>query len=266
MYCELENVRRVLRSLNSLTDNTLQKINFSDAHDLPRAYAENTGDGKLLKVTNINSSYAGHEFWKFKFSSPTAFILYRGETEYVPDGTGVTSASFTSTSGIITVASAEWVGTPAIGDQFKFRTTSVMSDDDAEEFIDDADEVINVMLSGEISTSYLPFDDPPAIITKASTYYAAYLIFQAVFSNLNPENTPAIVRKWEAFAKDLIAMFLAGNTSLTYKSAQYRPRFVTRDVLFDKLGVPEAAGVEGLDGEIETHSVEYDKNFNIRES
>jgi|GEM_PF-2163375 len=264
MYCTLDDIKRLLRVLENAGD-TQYKIRLSSSHDLPQAYSGNTGTGVLIDV-EISSDYAGGEFWKAKFTSGTAFTLYRGEDENSPDGSGTISSNFISTSGIVTISTAQWSGTPITGDQFKFRTTSNMSDDDAEYFIEDADDMINGLLTKFISSTYVPFTGVvPNLIKKASMYYASNLIFSSIFSTLNTEQIPTIIRGWFNFGKNLINIYLEtiGGANI-FKYSTYA-RYVSRKPLFDKIGVSEAAGVLGLYGEIDVQNVEYDEDFNSKE-
>ena len=251
--------------LASSTDNQ-HKVRFSDSYTLPEIYSGNTGSGILKAVTSIVSSYAGSEFWKVKLTSGTAFTLYRGEGEDKPDGTGTTDVDFVSTSLIITINSTEWSGTPATGDQFKFRTASVISNDDADEFITDADTIIDGILNKKVDGDNLPLSVIPALIVKASTYLSANLVYSSVFSNLNTDEMPVIVRRWYSFSTKLVDMYLETIAGASFKKYAEYGRFVSREPLFDKIGVEEVAGVLGLPGEKETVNVEYDYDYNSKES
>lgn len=264
-YCTIANIKRVLRVLNSSTDNQ-HKIRFSDSYTLPEAYSTNTGTGVLTAMDIASDGYAGSEFWWIKFSSSTAFTLYRGEGEVTADGTGVTSAVFISTSALITIATTYWSGTPAIGDKFKFRTDSNVSNDDISEFIGDADAIINGILNKKIDSDDLPLTTVPDLIERASTYLSANLVFSSVFSNINMEDMPGIIKRWYSFGQGLVDLFMETiDANELKKYAQYA-RFVARESLFDKIGIEEVAGIEGLYGERETVDVDYDQDYNSKES
>ena len=264
-YCTLDSVKRILRVLGSSTDNQ-HKVRFSDSYTLPEAYSTNTGSGALKAITSIAETYAGSEFWMVKFTSPTAFTLYRGDGENITDGSGTTASNFTSTSAIITINTTEWIGSPATGDKFKFGTDSVMSTDDGESFIGDSDAVIDGILNKEIDDANLPFSTVPSLIAKSSAYLTANLIFSSIYSHVNTDDLPVLVRRWYRFATNLVNMYLesiAGNENK--KFARYG-RFVSRELLFDKVGISEVAGIDGLSGEKETVDVEYDYDYNSEES
>ncbi len=265
-YCTSDDVKRLLRILD-VSGNNQHKIKFSDSYVIPEAFDNNTGDGILKGITTIKTSYAGSEYWHIVFTSSTAFTLYRGEGTGSSDGSGVTSSTFTSTSAVIIINSTQWVGTPASGDEFKFRTDSNISEDDVDEFLTDADAVINGMLEEHISDSYVPFTGSvPTLIQKASMFISSNIIFTSVFSNLNTEQVPTLVRRWFNLGKNFTNLYLdsiAGRVQ--HKYARYS-RFVSRASLFDKVGVAEADGVEGLAGEKETVDVPYDESQNTEEA
>jgi len=277
-YCDIDDIKRTLRVLEPSLDNS-HKIRFSDSYTIPEAYSSNSGSGVLLGITSIPDTYAGSESWKIKFTSSTAFTLYRGQEEKVTDGTGSTAANFVSTSKIITINTSEWSGTFVTGDQYKFKTDSLMSNDDADEFIADADILIDGMLNRHIDASELPvFTLMPlrasdsdgyleaSLIKRASMYIASNLVFTSAFSNFSTDNVPTIVRRWFSFGKSLVDLYLetiVGNESKLY--AKYG-RFVARESLFDKVGLEEVAGVEGLHGERDTVNVDYDKDYNSKEA
>ena len=265
-YCSLDDVKRLLSVLSNASGNNQYKIRFSDAYEIPKSFSSNTGTGMLLGISDIATSYAGSEYWWIEFSSGTAFTLYRGEDNNSPDGTGSTSASFTSTSGVITIGTDMWAGTPQTGDKFKFRTDSNISSDDADEFINDADAIIEGRLHELIDTDELDFSVVPVLISRASMYQSANMIFAAVFSNLNTEDIPPAIRRYSTISSDMVKTYLGSLSGVRIRKAVKAPRFISREPIFVKVGIAEAQGVEDLPGEIETVNVEYDEDFNTQAS
>jgi len=263
-YSSVDSVKRILRVLDSSSNNQY-KVRMSDSYDLPESYSSNSGDIGLSGIDTISSSYAGSEFWSIKFTSSTGFTLYRGEGETLEDGTGSISSTFTSTSGIIKISSDDWYGTAAAGDKIKFRTSSNISEDDADEFISDADAVIDGILNKVMEISSLP-KRIPTLIEKASMYLSANLIFQSVFSNVNTDNLPAIVRRWHSFAIDLVNSYLEGISGKALAKYSRYGRFQSREPLFEKVGIDEASGIEGFKGEVDAVNEEYDTDYNNKES
>ena len=264
-YCTLANVKRVLRVLDVSSDNQ-HKIRFSDSYSLPEPYSTNDGDCTLSGIDTIDTGYAGSEFWKIVFTSATAFTLYRDEEGIITDGDGFIDADFVSTSQIITINTTSWSGTPVAGDKIKFKTNSNISSDDVDEFIADADAVIDGQLNKYIKSTSLPFTTVPALVARASMYLTANLVFTSVFSTLNTEQVPTLIRRWYTFSSDLIKIYIESIASKgEHKYVSYG-RFVSRELLFDKVGIEEASGVEGMYGEIETVDVEYDTDSNSKEA
>ena len=217
-------------------------------------------------IDTIVTSYAGTEFWKIVFSSASQFTLYRDEDAIVSDGEGGIDADFVSTSQIISINSTSWSGTPVSGDQIKFKTNSNVSSADADEFIADADAVIDGQLNKYIKSTSLPFTTVPALISRASMYLTANLIFTSVFSTLNTEQVPTLIRRWYNFSSDLVKTYVESIASKGNHKYLAYGRFASREALFDKVGVEEASGVEGMYGEIETVDVDYDKDNNSKEA
>ena len=263
-YSSVDDVKRILRVLSSSSNNQY-KIRLSSSYTLPEVYTTNSGDIRLSAIKTIKTDYAGSELWIIKFASATAFTLYRGEGENFSDGSGITSSDFTSTSKIIKIASADWDGTAVSGDKIKFRTDSNISEDDADEFITDADAVIEGLLNKKMDISSLP-SSTPNLIKKASMYLAANLIFQSVFSTVNLDNLPAIVRRWRSFGVDLVSSYLEGITGMALAKYHRYARFKAREPLFDKVGLTEADGIEGMKGEMDASNVSYDKDYNSEEA
>uniref|UniRef100_A0A6M3IIY7 Uncharacterized protein n=1 Tax=viral metagenome TaxID=1070528 RepID=A0A6M3IIY7_9ZZZZ len=263
-YCALDDVKRLLRVL-SVSGNTQHKIRFSDSYTVPEIYSANTGTGILKGVEVLLNTYAGNELWHITFSSATAFTLYRGEGTASSDGTGSTSSNFTSTSGIIKITTSQWSGTPVAGDQFKFRTDSNVSTKDANEFLEDATIVVDGKLGEFISDDYLPFSTPNNLLKRAVMYISSSIIFTSVFSSLSAEQVPTLVRSWYNQGIRFADLFLSSIPGKNiHKYARYA-RFASREPLFAKVGIKEAAGVEDAKGEIETISVAYDEDYNEEE-
>jgi len=266
-YTTIDDVKRLLRILNVPGDNQ-HKIRFSDSYTVPEAYTNNTGtailDGKLV----INPAYAGSEFWHVEFISPTQFSLFRSEDTTKNDGTGSKTTSFLSLSKIVRIPVEAWVGgEPAAGDKFKFRTDSNMSDDDVAGYIDDSGAIVDVMLREKISDTYVPFSNKslPVVISKATAYIAANLVYTSIYASMSVDTLPTLVRRWYNLGRDMIKFYMESIDGKNKNAFTRHARFISRQPLFTKISVAEAAGIEGMVGEIETVNVEYDTDFNNRE-
>jgi len=80
--------------------------------------SENSGSGVLYGI--VPASTAETEMWKITFSSSTAFSVVGSRSG--SQGSGTTSATFTSTNGYISIPSDVWSGTPAASDVFYIST------------------------------------------------------------------------------------------------------------------------------------------------
>lgn len=264
-YSDLDAAKRLLRVL-SVSGNNQYKIRFSNSYTLPEAYSSNDGDGILIGLTSLRSDYAGAENWWLKFTSATNFTLYRGDSEAVVDGSGNTSASFTSTSGILSIAADRWSGSPQIGDRFKFTTDSNISDDDGDAFIEDADTILDGMMLEFMDSDIVPIRSGiPTLVQKASAYISASIIFTSVFSNLNTDQVPTLVRRWYNLGRQMVNLYIESVPGKRLREYVRYGRFVSREPLIETIGITEAAGVEGLKGEIDVLNESYDTDYNEEE-
>ena len=87
----------------------------------PEAKSTNTGTGVLSDATIGTSAIT--ELWTITFSSTTAFSVSGALSG--SQGSGTTSAAFTSTNGYLAIPTANWSGTPASNDKFYVRVYAV---------------------------------------------------------------------------------------------------------------------------------------------
>ena len=267
-YTSLDKVKRIIRSSGG--DPSIQKkIHFSDSHSLPKKYSSNTGSCMLLDV-DIGGDYVGIEHWIVAFTSTTDFILYRGEDELSSDGSGSINSEFLSSSGIITIKTTYWVGTPVSGDKFKFETLANVSNADAEQYISDAEDIVNAELEKFIGSSNVPFEgEIPSKVDTATAYISSFLLYSSIFSPNSDRELPTFAGRWYKIGTSLISSYLETISSKLVRHAKFIPRFIGREPLFDSVGITEAAGI-GLavgddKGSINTQDVEFDKFFNTEE-
>jgi hypothetical protein len=97
-------------------------------------------------------------------------------------------------------------------------------------------------------------------------YLSANLIFTSVFSTLHTDQVPTLIRRWFTFSSNLVKTYVESIASKSEHHYLAYGRFASRELLFDKVGVEEASGVEGMSGEVETIDVEYDKDYNSKEA
>lgn len=136
---------------------------------------ENTGTGVLWGLTAASTAYT--EYWTVTFTSDTAFSVegsYSGA-----QGTGSTSAAFTSTNSDVVIPADAWSGTPASGDKF-----------------------------------YIPvYKHHPTIVTIA-TMLATGLIFKGQSTGAAPDTNPAGAQLYDDAMKSLEMMKKAGGAIL----------------------------------------------------
>jgi hypothetical protein len=269
-YCTVDDVKRLLRILDSSTNNQY-KVRLSDSHTVPESFDTNQGTGTFLGVTQIRDDYAGSEMWHVKFSDGSRFLLYRGDGQLSCDGTGNIYHDFTSLSTNIIIFKDRWAGTFLADDRFKFRTDSNISIDDTIEFIDDSEVIIDNMLNKFIENTdpmepMFTEENAPRAIRKASAYITANLVFTSAFSTVSTENVPTLVRRWYNLGNNLVEQFLQTIYGKGLQKFIGYPRFVSRQPLFTKVGIQETAGIDSSPGEVEAQNVEYDRDFNTKES
>lgn len=108
-------LRSMLRVLYGAT------LTITSWADVPEPKDVNTGTGSLTEATA--SAAAITELWTLTFSSSTAFSASGALSG--SQGTGSTSTAFASTNGNLSIAAANWAGTPASGDIFFIRIFAV---------------------------------------------------------------------------------------------------------------------------------------------
>lgn len=267
-YTSLDRVKRIIRSVSG--DPSIQKkVHFSDSHSLPKKYSTNVGDGMLLGVT-IADNYVGFEHWMLQFTSSSAFKLYRGEDELVTDGSGTVSSQFVSSSKIITINTSDWTGTHQTGDKFKFNTESNISNADADQFITDAEDIVNSMLAEYIGSSQVPYTTSvPTQVATGTAYIAAFLIYSSIYSSTNQSDIPEFINRWYRIGANMISAYIETIPARLTRYAVNVPRFVGREPLFDFVGVKDAAGIGvamgDAHGKVEAQDLEYDKFYNTEE-
>jgi len=91
--------------------------------DVPEPKDVNTGGGGLTQATA--SAAAITELWTVTYTSTSAFSVAGALSG--AQGTGTKSTAFTSTNGYLSIAAADWSGTPANADIFFIRVFAVES-------------------------------------------------------------------------------------------------------------------------------------------
>ena len=229
LYCTLDETKRLLRSLGGQSEN---KIRFSDVYKELKADEDNSGTISLSGV-NFSDAFSGHETFTFEFTDSTSFDLIGEVVGSL--GSGTTASEFDSTNRLV-VPSANWSGSAVVGDKWYITSNSDISNDDGEDFVGDACMLIDAELDNKFGgLDRVPFLtdltlDVPSALHFASIRYAAYEIFNSVYSAIGvDEDSP--VAKWKDSAKDSLDGYLAHHG--------VGPRWQSRDSLITEIGVPK---------------------------
>lgn len=244
IYCELADVKRLLRSLA----NKESKIRFSSAYRDLKVDGGNTGTIALSGVSFVNS-FAEHETFIFEFTDSTSFDV----TGYVVGslGSGNRFSEFTA-EGRFSVPAANWNGAALAGDKCYITSASDMSEDGGHGFIVDSTRRINARLErifGELGN--VDFYDStnielPQAVQFACIRYTAYDIFNSVYAGIALEGESPVER-WKTSAAETLEEYLSGHGR--------GPVWKSRESKITKLGVE---GVEG--GILEINELSDAKN------
>lgn len=226
-YCDLTNVKRLLRTAN-------RKINTSEAYKDLGYNSDNVGTIILTAVT-IEESYADHERFTATFSDSTSFVVSGEESGYL--GTGSIGSLFSCSR--FSIDSTSWTGTPGSNDVVYFVSDSDVSTDDAEAYIGDASNFIRNKL-GELfgDSTNIPWETEltlaiPDGLVFAAIRLAAYYIFSSAMAG-TVINQEAPIIYWYREGLQAIDDFLAWYKKETQAGS---PRWRSREVLFKEIGI-----------------------------
>ncbi len=210
VYCSLEDVKRLLRSVITRES----KIRFSEALKSLKADSNNNGS-ILLSQSGITfeDSFAEHETYTFEFTDSTSFEVEGDVVGYL--GSGNRFSDFVLDEKF-TVSSSAWSGSALVGDKIYFTSASDMSNDDGNSFIVDSTNRINARLERIYGTleNVAFYDstsvDIPHAINFACIRYTAYDIFNSVFAGISTdENSP--VERWKRSAEETLDQYISSH-------------------------------------------------------
>jgi hypothetical protein len=208
IYCDIDDVKRLLRSLR----NRESKIRFSDSYRDLKADDSSRGTVSLTGVSFVDS-FAEHETYTFEFSDSTSFSVVGDVVGSV--GSGNILTEFTAT-GRFTVPAANWSGLAEDGDKWYITAASDISNDDGHAFIVDATRRINAKLERHYgSLSNVSFYDStsvdlPDAIEFSCIRYTAHDIFHSVYAGIMPEGE-TLVESWKSSAEETLEQYLLGH-------------------------------------------------------
>jgi len=208
IYCEIEDVKRLLRSLR----NRESKIRFSEAYRDLKANSNNSGSISLSGVS-FKENYAGHETFTFEFSDSTSFSVIGDVIGALGNGTIIEDLEIEN---YFTVPSENWSGLAEEGDKWYITSASDISNSDGHDFIVDATRRINARLERTYGTlSNVSFYDStsvelPDAIEFSCIRYTAHDIFHSVYAGIMQEGE-TIVENWKNSAEDTLEQYLLGH-------------------------------------------------------
>lgn len=242
MYCSLNDVKRLLRSLA----NRESKIRFSSAYRDLKEDSNNTGTIYLSGV-DFSTSFADHDTYTFEFIDSTSFSVTSDILGTL--GSGDRFSTFSST-GKFSVPSSNWTGYALAGDKVYITAASDISDEDGEKFIEDSTKKIKGKLLEKFgSVDDFPFEisSVPDQINYACIRYTAYDIFNSMFAGMSTENGESPVEFWKNDADEALFSYLSSHGK--------GPVWKSRPVQVDTIGI------EGIgDGEIDLRNLTDPKN------
>jgi len=244
IYCSLEDVKRLLRSVS----NRESKIRFSEAYRELKADSNNSGSISLGGVSFVDS-FAEHETYSFTFTDSTSFTVVGDVLGALGSGTRLETVTI---DGKFSVLPSHWSGSAVAGDVCYITAASDISNDDGHSFIVDSTKRINARLERIYGTldSVSFYDstsvDVPDGINFACIRYAAYDIFNSVFAGVSSDDVSPVER-WKKSAEDTLGEYISGHGK--------GPMWKSREVLVTEMGLPEYG-----DGVIELDQLPDQKN------
>lgn len=249
IYCELSDVKRLLRSVI----NRESKIRFSEAYRDLKVDPGNSGDISLNGVT-FSDAFADHETFTFEFTDSTSFSVSGDVIGNL--GSGNRFETFTSEDRF-SVSEDNWEGSAQEGDKCYITAASDVSNDDGHAYIVDATKRINAHLERIYgSLENVAFYDStseeiPQAIEFACIRYSAYDIFNSVFAGIAAEGESP-VEMWKTSADNTLAEYLSSHGK--------GPIWKSRDSLITELGVSKVGeGVIEIDELSDSSNKKYER-------
>jgi len=250
IYCTLDDTKRLLRSVGVQSES---KVRFSESYKELKADQGNNGSISLSGVS-FSKKFAAHETFSFEFTDSTSFDVVGQIVGFL--GSGTVLSSFTA-SNRFSVPAANWSGGALTGDIWYITSDSDISENDGDDFINDACRIINAMLESKyggldkVSFYVNPAEEIPPAIIFACIRLSAYEIFNSIYSAAAlEENFP--VQGWKKSAEKILNNFI--------ESHGQGPVWKSRDSLITELGVDGVGdGVIEIDNLLDSSNKDYDR-------
>lgn len=257
VYTTLEAVSRKLRSTRG------EKVRFSKSlvsahvHDGSRNKAPVLDFYVDPEEIVYNQEFDEKVSLKFEFTSTTEFDIFKadhGGKFSKKIGSGDTSTQLVYDNGSLIFPTTVWSGTPAVGTVVSLKFAPDLSDFVAEEYISDAQIVIDSMLlDSDIGlemdgVTIFTATTVPTQLELAATLLSAYMIFSDTFqTKVSNEDSGcgSQVKRWKDMAEKLIRLYISSQ-----KKAGDIPTISTFMPSVNKIGIPDVNG--GMHGPIES--------------
>jgi hypothetical protein len=255
-YTGLDQIKRILRSLSG------EKVRFSDSVTEVRVIdAQNKSNLNIAFNYNqliTSPSYSGNRILQLIFEDGENFKAYDLDPKIKRQlllSSGDVNNDYTTPDGMFTVPSTIWGGTPVAGDRVEISFSAHLSDENGNEYIEDAEVMIDMMLSSN-GIHFLPLDQDgnlisnriftqanvPEAVKVATSYLASYLIYTNIFAEMYQDKDVAqtsFLNRWERTSEKLMRKYIE-------EKGMRAPRVLAFPWNIDKIGdTTEGPGLSG---------------------
>lgn len=245
-YTDLDKIKRKLSSVRGdkvrFSTNSLVQISVKtdldhrtvDNNDLLFIYEDLVFSSDFLETATV--------VLHFDRGNNTDYNIYlqmqHTDRRNILVGQGDTSSTSTVFSGGLEIPSTVWSGTIAEGDRVELKIDTHISDDLAEEYIEETEYIIDSMLVGGAigheSSASLLFTalTVPNLVTIATTYMTAFYIYTDLFFDKESEREDkgykSFASKWKDKAEKTLASYIKESKTYSTPSVLSFPSFITK--------------------------------------
>ena len=195
----------------------------------------------------IGDTFQGKKRLKFNFTSATAFTVYEVDTTARQElllSSGVIGSEYSTPDGVFTIPASTFGGTIATGNIVEIEFDAIISVEDIEAYIDDAevevDQKLSVGFAGYVAstaTRIFTAQTVPLTIGLAVQYLAAYYIYTDVFRakfKESDDKSKNYATRWKRRAEELWEDYAK-------VSRRSLPRVISFPTFVDKFGLTSVA-------------------------
>jgi hypothetical protein len=242
-YTNLEEVSRILRSLSG------EKIRFSKSLIEVSTLNQNNSVNLdiLFNYSNIeyNPDFSKQYILKFVFEDDQNFLAIEVNTaakREIALSAGNINNEYSTPDSMITIPVTCWGGTFKPKDKIELRFSPHISDNNALDYIKDAETIIDQMLEAngihfpvQGQDTFFLSGEVPRSVKVATTYLACYLIYTDTFAEAyrdRDEGQVNFLNRWQKRAEELIYDYM------TAKGAR-APSVISFPWFIDSIGDPD---------------------------